>query len=157
MGSLIQPDSIRKALTLRRVKDTSQEGVFTAQFPAIQEGDYRIELEIPENIEDELLTREVRVRVPTAEIEQPERNDALMKEIAEKTGGEYYVGMAAAVNRSGTGRPGLASVIEPQDQVTYLPGTPNKEFERLLMTWLMGIICGAFCLEWLLRRISKLA
>jgi hypothetical protein len=25
------------------------------------------------------------------------------------------------------------------------------------MSWLMGIICGVLCLEWLIRRLSKLA
>ena len=51
----------------------------------------------------------------------------------------------------------LATLLEPQDQTTFLPGTPDKDFDRLLMTWLMGIICGALCLEWLFRRLNKLA
>jgi hypothetical protein len=65
--------------------------------------------------------------------------------------------MQAASNRVGSGRPPIATVMEPHDQITYLPGTPDKHFERLLMGWLMVIICGAFCLEWLIRRLSKLA
>ena len=53
--------------------------------------------------------------------------------------------------------PALVNLIKPQDQVTILPGTPDRSFERQLMGWLLGLICGVLCLEWLLRRLSKLA
>lgn len=153
---LIQPDSTRAALTLRAVKDSGRAGMYAGQFTALQEGDYRVELRVPETVDDELLTRDVRVRVPDLEVERPERNDAVLQAIAEKTGGEYYVGLNAATNRQGGGR-SLADVLEPQDQETYLPGTPDKLFEKLLMSWLLGLISGALCLEWLIRRLSKLA
>ncbi|HRX82360.1 MAG TPA: hypothetical protein P5307_25010, partial [Pirellulaceae bacterium] len=67
------------------------------------------------------------------------------------------VGFDAALNRGGAGRAPISSLLDPQDQVTYLSGTPDKQFERVLMTWLMGLICGVLCLEWLIRRLSKLA
>ena len=81
----------------------------------------------------------------------------MLRDLADKTGGAYYVGFDAALNRGGAGRAPIASLLEPQDQVTYLSGTPDKQFERVLMTWLMGLICGVLCLEWLIRRLSKLA
>ena len=65
--------------------------------------------------------------------------------------------MSTAVGANGSGRAGLAAAIHPQDQVTILPGTPDRRFERQLMGWLLGIICGVLCVEWLLRRLSKLA
>lgn len=153
---LIQPDTTRAALTLRSVKDSGRAGMYAGQFTALQEGDYRVELRVPDTVDDELLTREVRVRVPDLEVERPERNDAVLQAIAEKTGGEYYVGLSAAMNREGGGR-GVADVLEPQDQETYLPGTPDRLFEKLLMSWLLGLISGVLCLEWLIRRLSKLA
>jgi hypothetical protein len=48
-------------------------------------------------------------------------------------------------------------VLSPQDQVSVLPGTPDRDFDRLLMTWLIGLICGILSMEWLIRRLSKLA
>ena len=51
----------------------------------------------------------------------------------------------------------MTNLIKPQDQVTVLPGTPDRGFERQLMGWLLGLIAGALCLEWLLRRLSRLA
>jgi hypothetical protein len=94
--------------------------------------------------------------MPAQETEHPERNDQLFKTLADRTNGLYYVGIDSAVGR-GSGQPGIVSQLKPQDQSTPLPGTPDRKFEQLLMTWLMGLICGVLCLEWLLRRLSKLA
>jgi hypothetical protein len=64
--------------------------------------------------------------------------------------------MDDAMDRASTGR-SLARSLEPQDQTSYLPGTPDRDFERNLMGWLMGLICGVLSIEWLIRRLSKLA
>jgi hypothetical protein len=154
---LVHPDGRRSTLTLPRAQDATREGMYQAQFTAVLQGDYRIQLKLPHLGEDELLTKEVRSRIPALETERPQRNDALLKDMAEKTGGAYYVGLDAALNRGDAARAPVASLLEPQDQVSYLPGTPDKTFERLLMTWLMALICGALCLEWLIRRLAKLA
>lgn len=153
---IVQPDSTRTPITLKRVKDGAREGLYSEQFTALQEGDVVIQLQHPAAA-DQLLTREVRVRMPALETERPERNDALLREIADKTGGDYYVGLDTALSRGGTGRAGVANLLKPQDQTTLLPGTPDRKFDELLMGWLMGLICGVLCLEWLIRRLSKLA
>jgi hypothetical protein len=152
---LIQPDQKRQPLVLKRVKDAAREGMYAEQFTALQEGDYRIELQHPDAA-DQLMVREVRAKMPAQETEHPERNDQLMKTLADRTSGKYYVGIDAAVKPAG-GEPGVAAQLKAQDQSTPLPGTPDRKFEQLLMTWLMGLICGVLCLEWLLRRLSKLA
>jgi hypothetical protein len=153
---LVQPDSTRQTLTMKKIKDEAREGTYVDQFIALQEGDYRIELQNP-SAGDEVLVREVRAKIPAAETEKPERNDLVLRDIADKTKGDYFVGMDAALGRDGTGRASVLTLLKPQDQVTILPGTPDRNFERLLMGWLMGLICGVLCLEWLLRRLSKLA
>jgi hypothetical protein len=142
-------------LKLRKVREATRGGMYAGQFTAVREGDYRIEVEVPDSPEAESLLRTVRVRVPDLEIERPERNDMLLGEVAKKTGGFFYIGMDAAMGRSDP--PGLANMLVAHDQETYLPGTPNKEFERRLMSWLLAFICGAVCLEWLIRRLNKLA
>jgi hypothetical protein len=155
-ATLVQPDSTRLPLMLKEVKDEGRRGIYVDQFTAVQEGDYRIELQHPAAVE-QFLTREVRVKIPAKETEFPERNDALLRDIAAKTGAEYFVGMSAAVGNGSAGSAGLAALIKPQDQATILPGTPDRAFERQLMGWLLGLICGVLCMEWLLRRLSKLA
>ena len=153
---IVQPDSTRTPITLKRVKDGAREGLYSEQFTALQEGDVQIQLQHPAAA-DQLLTREVRVRIPALETERPERNDPLLRELADKTGGDYYVGLDAAMNRGTPGRAGVVNLLKPQAQTTLLPGTPDRRFDELLMGWLMGIICGVLCLEWLIRRLSKLA
>jgi hypothetical protein len=152
---LVMPDEQRAPLILKPVKDAPRPGLYSEQFTALAEGDYRIELMLPNGDSDELLTRQVRVRAPKLEIERPQRNDALLKTVARQTGGQFYVGLDAAMGRRGA--PPLASVIEPNKVSTTLPDTPDTEFERLLMAWLLAAICGALSLEWLIRRLSKLA
>ena len=156
-ASLVDPEGRRMPLELRKQDDAARQGMFTGQFTAVLAGDYKIELQPPAGTDDELLRREVRSRIPARETEQPERNDALLKDLADRTGGAYFVGFGAAMNRTGAGTAALSNLLEPQDQVTYLTGTPDKQFERILMTWLMAFICGVLCLEWLIRRLSKLA
>lgn len=155
-ASLVLPDGQRTAFKLRQVKDSTRGGMYAAQFTALLEGDYRIELNPPQSTGDEMLVREVRARVPAREIESPERNDPVLSKLTHNTGGEYFVGIDAAMNRAGGGQ-SVAGVLEPQDQTSFLPGTPDKKFEQALMTWLMGLICGILSLEWLIRRLSKLA
>lgn len=153
---VVQPDSTRLPLVLKPVKDEGREGIYVEQFTVLQEGDYRIELAHPTSAET-FLTREVRVKIPTRETEFPERNDPLLREIADKTGGDYFVGLVPSNGGAPLLRTTLAGRIKPQAQVTILPGTPDRQFERQLMLWLMGWICGLLSLEWLLRRLNRLA
>jgi hypothetical protein len=156
-ASLVDPEGRRLPLEMRRLEEAARDGMYSGQFTAVIAGDYKVELQPPSGANDELLRREVRSRIPARETEQPERNDALLKDLADRTGGAYFVGFSAAMNRGGAGTASLANFLESQDQVTFLTGTPDKQFERILMTWLMAFICGVLCLEWLLRRLSKLA
>lgn len=153
-ANLLRPDGTSQALTLRRLETAERPGMYSAQFTTTQDGTYRVELPIP-SVESEVLTREIRVRVPAREIESPQRNDALLSDLAKQTSGAYYVGLPAAVGQQGV--TALPNQVRAKDQVTFLPGTPDRSFEQKLMSWLMALIAGALCLEWLIRRLYKLA
>ncbi len=154
-AQLVLPGDQRTPITLKPVKDAPRRGLYAGQFTALVEGDYRVELMIPDSDDAEMLSRDVRARMPDLEIERPQRNDVLLKVMAKKTGGDYYVGVPATVGRLGA--PSLSSVIEPNNVPTTLPDTPDTDFDRRLMAWLLAAICGALSLEWLIRRLSKLA
>lgn len=155
-ASLVHPAGTRSTLTLRAVQGGVRPGTYAGQFTAVAEGDYRVELRPPQAELDELLVREVRTRMPALEVEKPERNDAALADIAHSTGGAYYIGVEALAGTPG-GVPPLASVLQPQDLVSHLPGTPDRRFDQLLMGWLMGLISSVLALEWLSRRLSRLA
>lgn len=149
---VVLPDSTVATVTL--APDANRKGMYTGQFTALQEGTYRIELEVPES-DGEQLTRRIQVKVPDLERENPERNDALLSDLAKRTGGLYYVGADAVMG--GRGVPPLMGHLKDRTEVTYLPGVVDRDYEKHWMQGLLAVICGALCLEWLMRRLSKLA
>lgn len=156
-GNLTLPNGQTQTLTLRKVQDAPREGLYEGQFTTLQEGDYRLALTPPDSSSDELLVADVRVRMPALEIERPQRNDELMKSITQTTGGSYFIGFDAAMNRRGSNRASLPTILQPNDQIIYLPESVDKLFDERLMGWLLTLIVGTLCLEWLTRRLSRLA
>ena len=149
---IVQPDSTVQSLAL--TADHDRKGMYAGQFTALQEGTYRLELATPGS-EDEPLSRRIQVKVPDLERENPQRNDALLSELAKRTGGIYYVGAESVLGRNGM--PDVASQLKDRTEVTYLAGVKDLEFEERLMWVLLSVICGALFLEWTIRRLSKLA
>lgn len=153
---LVNPHGLRQELKLRSTpQELAQAGSFTGQFTAGMEGDYRIELPVPDSRDEELLVREVRARLPDLEVGRPERDDATLKQITQATGGMYYVGMDTIAPSQG--KSPLVGAILPQDQVTFIPGAADQLFDRVFTFWLLAFICTALCMEWLLRRLHRLA
>lgn len=159
---LLDPQQRSSPLNLLPLQDPSQPGVYIGQFLAKQTGTYTVQLPIGGLANQVVLTQQVTVRVPAREIQQPQRNDPLLSELAQKTSGTYYPTLDAALQES-TPSPSkvdnaaIVNAIQPQDQTNYLPGSPDLEFQKRLMTMLMALVGGSLSLEWLMRRLSKLA
>ncbi len=128
--------------------------MYVGQFAALQEGTYRLELPVPDS-DEEVLTRRIQVRVPDVERESPQRNDSLLSELASRTGGTYYVGADAVLGSRGL--PPLATRLKDRTETTYLAGVTDRDFDFRWMRGLLIAVCGVLCLEWLIRRLSKLA
>jgi len=121
---------------------------------ALVEGTYRLELPVPEG-NSEVLSRRIQVRVPDLERENPQRNDALLAELAKQTGGMYYVGADAVLGSRGL--PPLVNQLQDRTETTYLAGVTDRDFEYDWMRSLLFVVAGALCVEWLIRRLLKLA
>ena len=134
--------------------DPNRKGMFHGQFTPLIPGPVRIELPIPDS-QEEPLTRQIIVKIPDLEKDNPQRNDALLSEIAKRTHGQYYVGMGAAMGSAGV--PALAGQLKDQSRMTSKSGDRDAAWQQLWMTWLLCGICGLLCLEWLVRRLSRLA
>ena len=119
----------------------------------LKEGEYRLELPVPESRE-ERLTRSIHVVVPKLEEENPQRNVGLLTEIAGKTGGTYYASLSDATS---AGAGSLVDQLKDRSRTELVPVAPNPEWEEEWLRWMMIGLCGALCLEWLIRRIAKLA
>jgi hypothetical protein len=147
-----QPDEKTQTVVLRA--DPSRLGAFIGQFTALQEGTYQLDLAIPES-DNEHLTRRVQVKASDLERENPRRNDAVLGTIAKGTGGKYYIGLNAALAPA-TGVP-LVEELKDRTCVVVRPETPDPKKDEEWLRWLMVGLCGVLCLEWLIRRLLKLA
>jgi uncharacterized ParB-like nuclease family protein len=149
---VIRPDSTSESLQL--VPDPARKGMYVGQLTALVEGTYRLELPVPEG-NSEVLSRRIQVRVPDLERENPQRNDALLAEMAKQTGGMYYVGADAVLGSRGL--PPLVNQLQDRTETTYLAGVTDRDFEYDWMRSLLFVVAGALCVEWLIRRLLKLA
>lgn len=134
--------------------DPSRKGMYIGQFTVTQEGECRLELIHPDSPE-EPLTRRLQVFMPKLEQENPVRNDQPLKELADGTGGVLYIGVPAAIGEQSS-RP-LVLQLEDKTQETYVSGKKDRQWEENWMHWMLGIICGCLCIEWITRRLFRLA
>ena len=163
-AKLIEPSGRNSPLLLTPIPDPSQPGVYLGQFFTKATGTYEVQLPVGGLADQKLLTQQVTVRVPALEIQRPQRNDPLLGELANRTGGKYWIGMdsllpsqSAVSSASAAIGSTLPQSIESRDQTNYLPGSPDREFQQRLMGILMALIVGCLSMEWLIRRLSRLA
>lgn len=147
---LVAPDG--SAQTIMLAAEPDRPGNFQGQFPVRKEGVYRLELPVPDSA-GEVLSRRIQVRVPDLERENPERNDPLLEELAQKTEGHYYPSLAAALSGQGD-TPPLADRLADRTRTTTQIVKPHTLWDNWVT--LLGI-CGVLCLEWLVRRLARLA
>ncbi len=129
--------------------------MFIGQATVLQEGTYQLALSLPGGNEDPL-TRYLQVRVPDLERTHAERNDPLLASIAKGTGGIYYQQLDVAIHGDGS-TPPLAEAIKSRAEVKLVKGAPDKEFAKSQMKWLLGLIAGSLFVEWVVRRVNRLA
>jgi len=143
-----------KTMPLRLDRVPTRDGMYAGHFRVVEEGGYRIELPLPD-ARDEQLTHHIQVRVPDRERQHPQRNDALLSQIARRTGGYYYIGLDTAA-RGGAVMP-LASRLPDRTEETLVTGAPDRTFQQQWTRGLLVLIAGSLCLEWLIRRLSRMA
>jgi hypothetical protein len=155
--------------------DPNRVGRFIVELPVLRPGDYSLELIVPGTAE-ERLHQAFRGVVPRLEEENPERNVALLREIAEKTHGDYY-DLPAALSRPQAGTrqadhdheymvpdmvpaPASSSLVDRLKDVSRtesIPLAPKPEEEEKWLKWMLVALCCVLSLEWLVRRLAKLA
>jgi hypothetical protein len=102
-----------------------------------------------------VLRQSVQVRLPTIELERPRRNDEELTQFASMTGGQYL-----PINEDVTDAvvsTTLVSLLRPQPQTTILPGTPDIDFASRRNLALMWLIATMLTMEWVTRRLHRLA
>jgi hypothetical protein len=123
----------------------------------LKEGDYRLELLVPEaaNLR---LTRRIQVSLPNLEQQNTQRNDKLLSWIAQATQGtdyKYYSSIGAAIGPGA--RSPLVGQLKDRTMTIVSPTAPDPRWELDWLRWMMYAVCGLLCFEWLIRRLVKLA
>ncbi len=152
-AQLLRPDGSTESIKL--TAEIDRPGMYAGQATVLQEGTYQLALTIPGGAE-EPLSRYIQVRVPDLERTHAERNDTLLATIAKETGGIYYRRLDVAI-RGDAATPPLGRAIKSRTEVNLVKGAPDKDFARAQMKWLLGIIAGSLFVEWIVRRLNRLA
>jgi hypothetical protein len=156
-ANLRDPNGRITNVVLRPLQNAGQPGVYVGQFVCGSEGLFEMELPLGSLGKQEILNQQVLAKVPAREVQIPQRNDALLAELTLRGSGQYFPTLGDAVKPDPTGSPALIAATPPQDQINKILGTPDQKFQLRLMAALMALIGGALSLEWLLRRLNKLA
>lgn len=156
-ANLRDPNGRITTVVLRPLQNAGQPGVYVGQFVCGSEGLFEMELPLGSLGKQEILTQQVLAKVPAREVQIPQRNDTLLAELTLRGSGQYFPTLADAVKPDPTGTPALIAATPAQDQINKILGTPDQKFQLRLMAALMALIGGALSLEWLLRRLNKLA
>jgi len=155
-ATIKRPNGTTHRIELKPTENSVRPGTFHGQFTTGSEGDYRVSLPIPDSPDFEILTATVEANIPDLEKERPQRNDALLAELADRTQGQFYVGTGSFLSfKDNPISPD--QLIQSQDQEAFLAGTLDRFFQRKLMMWLLGLMVTALSLEWTVRRLHKLA
>ena len=152
-GQVLRPDQTVEPLLLHAEQE--RPGQYTAEFVALQPGVYRVDVPIPGAI-DQQLTRRIHVEVPQLESEHPQRDEGVLGAIARRTGGKYFANWRNAIGDEND-LPRLAAAIPDRSEIQMLEGAPDRSFALAQSRWLLGGIGGALLLEWLIRRLCRLA
>jgi hypothetical protein len=152
-AQLLRPDGTTEPVKL--TAETERPGMYAGQATVLQEGTYQVALSLP-GASEEPLSKYLQVRVPDLERTRAERNEPLLSSVAKETGGIYYDRFDAAIHGNGATKP-LSEAIPSRAEVKLVKGAPDQKFAEAQMNWLLGVIAGSLFIEWIVRRLNRLA
>jgi hypothetical protein len=130
--------------TPRLKPDQSRPGEFVGEFRASLPGSYRLELPVPESTDR--LTDELTVALPKLEDQDIRQNVSLLKDLVRDTGGEYLPLARAEAE--------LPALLPNRGE----PFTIDERLRTLWdRSWVMYLLVGLLSVEWLTRKLLKLA
>ncbi len=124
--------------------DPTRAGEYVADFRAGHSGTYRIEMSVPGT--REMLEGKLQVTLPQLESISPEQQTRVLSGITRDTGGKYLEISQAKTELVGL-LPNRGETIVINEIITFL-------WDR---QWLMYLLIGLMSLEWLSRKLLKLA
>lgn len=143
---VITPDGREMAPVLTMIPDpqNKEKGQYISSFRANELGIYRVE--VPVSGTDEVIKERFEVLMPTLETDDPRQNITLLTELSHTTSGKYFT--MTDVKKE------LPTRLEGKSQETYIDEQPQTQWDRMFLMWLL---LGLLGIEWLSRKLLKLA
>jgi hypothetical protein len=125
-------------------QDRFRPAEYTGEFRADLSGRYRLEMEVP-GLKDRL-REDLQIRLPEREFAEMTQNVAVLSSLAEQTGGKYLTLDTAAET--------IPSLLPDQGEQIIVDQRIREVWDR---GWVMGLLAGLLAIEWLTRKLLKLA
>ena len=136
------------------VPERERAGVMQGSFVAARDGSWRIDVDLG-NGTGEKVSRRIQARLPDRELERPRLDRGSLEQLAALSGGSAH--FLAAQPWTATDSQTLAAGIQDRSRREYETGAPDGDFKRRLNGILLAVGVGLLCVEWILRRLVKLA
>lgn len=128
----------------RLLRDRNRPGQFVGSFRAGLQGTWNIQLPIPES--RDTLNQKIEVLLPNLEADRPAQNVGLLEELAQDTGGRYIALTDAETQ--------LADLLPDRSELVMIDERLRPLWDR---QWVLFLLVGLFGIEWLTRKLLKLA
>ncbi|MSR56144.1 MAG: VWA domain-containing protein [Planctomycetaceae bacterium] len=125
--------------------DKTRPGHFGGAFLAGLPGSYKLELPIPDSTDQ--LKGSISVRLPNLEFDHPEQNEPLLRAMARRETGGVYLSLDEAAAK-------LPQLLPDRTTQKIQYDRPQALWDR---EWVMYALVGLLSLEWLTRKLLKLA
>jgi hypothetical protein len=130
---------------LRLMADKQRPGQYVSDFRLSLPGTYRLELSIPESTDK--LTEKLDVSLPNLETANARQNVQLLRSMAEETGGKYLpLDEQAAIE--------LPRLLPNHGEEFLVDERLRTLWDR---DWVLYLLVGLLSVEWLTRKLLKLA
>ena len=143
------------AVPVALMPEPGRPGTLQGGFVAIREGSWRIEVDPAVGLIEEPLVRRIQVQLPNRELARPKLDRPLLEQLADLTGGGARFPAAAGWSLADAAE--LAAAFPDRSRREYEVGAADGGFKQRLNALLLAVGCGCLCLEWIVRRLAKLA
>jgi hypothetical protein len=142
---VFDPRGKRMIPALRLLADKSRLGQFTGSFPANFAGRYRLELPIPDSTDQ--VVDFIQVEMPDLEFIKQEQDVAQLQRLATEELGGKYLTLAEAERQ-------LPDLLPDRSTKKIQYDVPQPLWDR---EWVMYLLVAVLGVEWLTRKLLKLA
>ncbi len=142
-------------VTITLVAEPDRLGTLQGSFVAGREGAWRVEVDAAAGLADEPLVRRLQVQLPDRELARPRLDRGLLEQLAAATGGSGR--FPAPGQWSAADTAAIIAALPDRSRREYETGAADRDFKQRLNIALLAAGSGCLCLEWIIRRLARLA